>query len=200
MHDPAEDALRTAMKDEIRTRRRAVRRAMPHDARLARSSEITRRITELPEWERARTVLLFVSMRSEVQTGELVSRARAEDKRVAAPRMNATFDDLELVEWREGDGLEESGMMFLQPPASAPPIDGAEIDLAVVPALAVDARGHRIGFGKGFYDRLLPRLSRALRVAVIFDFERVAEVPDQPGDQPVHLVVTDARTIRAGSE
>ncbi len=188
------------MKAEIRTRRRAVRRAMPHDARLARSKAICARVAELPEWERAKTVLLFVSMRSEVQTGELAALARASNKRVAAPRMNATFDELELAEWREDDPLEEGGMMFLQPPADAPPVDESEIDLAIVPALAVDPRGHRIGYGKGFYDRLLPRLSRALRVAVIFDFERVAEVPDRAGDEPVDVVITDAQTIRASRD
>jgi 5-formyltetrahydrofolate cyclo-ligase len=89
-------------------------------------------------------------------------------------------------------------MMFRQPAASAPPIADASIDLVLVPALAVDERGHRIGYGKGFYDRLLPRLA-ALRVALVFDFERIVEVPVRAGDVPVDVIVTDERVIRTGA-
>lgn len=199
MHDSPDDQLRDGMKAEIRQRRRSVRRAMPHEARLARSSAICRRIIELPEWESARTVLAFVSMRTEVQTQEAVEAARAAGKRVAAPRMAPDFTDLEVVEWRAEDTLEESGQMFLQPPPSAPYVPYDEIDLVIVPALAADERGYRIGYGKGYYDRLLPKLPRALRAAVIFDFELVAEVPERPYDAPVDVVVTDARTLRTNA-
>ena len=72
----------------------------------------------------------------------------------------------------------------------------AGADLVLVPALAVDARGHRIGFGKGFYDRLLPRLTNAFRVAVAFDFEQIAEVPNVETDAPVHAIVTDEKVLR----
>lgn len=194
----AEDALRQGIKAEIRQRRRSVRRAMPHEGRLARSEAITAKVIALPEWERARTVLAFVSMRSEVQTDGLVASARASGKRVAAPRLAPDRVSLELREWREGDELEESGMMFLQPPEDAAPVDDDAIDLVLVPALAADERGHRIGYGKGFYDRLLPRLSRACRVCVIFDFELVQEVPERAGDEPVDVVVTDLRVLRTG--
>lgn len=169
---------------------------MPHEARVARSEAICDRVIALPEWERASTVLAFVSMRTEVQTERAVQAARAAGKRVLATRMNATFDDLELREWRADDPLEESGNLFLQPSADAPVVAPDAVDLVLVPALAVDERGHRIGYGKGFYDRLLPRLTRAARVAVVFDFERVAEVPEREGDVRVDVVVTDARVDR----
>jgi 5-formyltetrahydrofolate cyclo-ligase len=65
-----------------------------------------------------------------------------------------------------------------------------------VPALAVDARGFRIGYGRGFYDRLLPTLPNALTVAIVYDFQLVAEVPEEPFDVPVHVVATDARVLR----
>jgi 5-formyltetrahydrofolate cyclo-ligase len=89
-------------------------------------------------------------------------------------------------------------MMFLQPPEHAPSVADGDVDLVIVPALAADERGHRIGYGKGFYDRLLPRLSGATRLCVIFDFELVAEVPNRPGDEMVDLIVTDARIARTG--
>ena len=198
-----EARLRVRVKEEMRTRRKAVRRALPHSARVARSEAICERVMALPEWESASTVLAFVSMRTEVQTERAVAAARAAGKRVVATRMNETFDDLALREWRADDPLEESGNLFLQPSKDAPSVDPDEIDLVLVPALAVDERGHRVGYGKGFYDRLLPRLTHATRVAVVFDFERVAEVPEREGDQRVDVIVTDARvdrTDRAASD
>lgn len=190
--------IRAQVKQEIRRRRRSLRKGFPLEARQARSLKIAERVRALPEWEAAKTVLAFVSMRTEVQTSALVESAWAAGKRVAAPCMNATFDDLVLREWAEGAELEESGKMFLQPLAGAGSVAEEEVDLVIVPALAVDERGYRVGYGGGFYDRLLPRLTRAFRVAVIFDFERIAEVPTHERDVPVHALVTDERTQRVG--
>lgn len=197
--EPYEDALRAGVKDEIRARRRALRKAIPKEARHARSEAIATRVRALPEWGAARTVLAFVSMRTEVQTDTLVRAAWSEGKRVATTRLTEDRDDLTLRAWNDGDELEESGMLFRQPLAGSVPVDESEVDLVLVPALAVDERGHRIGYGKGFYDRLLPRLTRALRVAIIFDFERIAEVPNRSGDEPVDVIVTDAHTVRTGA-
>ncbi len=193
-HD--EDQIRAQLKAEIRARRLATRRALPKDARARRSAAIAERVLGLPEWGRASGVLAFVSMRREVQTQPLVEAAWAAGKTVATTRMAPSRTELELRRWSKGDPLEQSGMMFDQPLESAPPVDERSIDLVLVPALAVDERGHRIGYGKGFYDRLLPRLEGAVRVALIFDFERIVEVPTRPGDEPVDILVTDERVLR----
>lgn len=194
--EPDEASIRAQLKGEIRKRRLITRKALPKEGREARSAAITERVLALPEWEAARTVLGFVSMRREVQTGALIEAAWAAGKTVATTRMNATFDELELRRWDRDTELEESGMMFLQPAADAPVVEDGDVDLVLVPALAVDERGHRIGYGKGFYDRLLPRMWRALRVALIFDFERIVEVPNLPGDEVVDVVVTGERVFR----
>src|SRR5687768_14367182 len=99
--------LRAQIKAEIRTRRRAVRGAVPAEARAARSAKICANVIALPAWDRASTVLAFASMRTEVQTGPCVDAARAAGKRVAAPRMGDDFETLELRVW-DGE-LEESG-------------------------------------------------------------------------------------------
>ena len=188
--------LRRQVKDEIRRRRRSLRAALPKEAREQRSVALCERLVALDEWVAAKSVLAFVSMRTEVQTQVAVDAAWAAGKLVAAPRMNESRDDLVLAEWRAADELEPSGMRFLQPPPHAPRVEEPTIDLVIVPALAVDPRGHRVGYGAGFYDRLLPRLTRAVRVAVVFDFERIAEVPERPEDEVVHIIVTDACVSR----
>ena len=121
--------IRAQVKDEIRRRRRSLRRGFPTDAREARSKAISERVRALPEWDAAQTVLAFVSMRTEVQTGSLVEAAWDAGKRVAAPCMNATFDDLVLREWARGAELEESGLRFLQPLREAASVPEEEVDL-----------------------------------------------------------------------
>lgn len=190
-----EEALRAKVKSEIRYRVRQVRKALPAEARAERSGRIHERLFERPEWQRARTVLLFASMRTEVDTGPIERRARAEGKVVACPRMTEDLKELDVRMWEEGVVPYAQGRLAPEPPPDAPPCPLDTIDLVVVPAVALDPRGARIGYGAGLYDRLLPRVPRAVRVAVAFDFQLVAEVPETEGDQRVHVVLTDQRTI-----
>ena len=94
-----------------------------------------------------------------------------------------------------GDALERGAFGIPEPDPGAPVI--TRPDVVLVPFLAADPRGYRVGYGKGFYDRLLPELGDALRVAAGFDFQLVPEVPSAPFDVPVDVVVTDARVLRA---
>ena len=87
-------------------------------------------------------------------------------------------------------------MGFEEPPADAPEPDA--LDVIVVPALAVEPRGYRLGYGAGFYDRALPEWTPAVTLAVAFDFQLLAEVPVTPGDVAVRWIVTDSRSFEAG--
>jgi 5-formyltetrahydrofolate cyclo-ligase len=71
----------------------------------------------------------------------------------------------------------------------------AQVDLVLVPALAFDARGYRLGYGKGFYDRLLPQLARAERVGLAFELSLLPQLPNEDHDVAVHRVVTEKRVI-----
>jgi 5-formyltetrahydrofolate cyclo-ligase len=97
------------------------------------------------------------------------------------------------------DTMEERtayGVRMRQPGPCDPPASPGELDVIVVPALAVDPSGQRIGYGAGCYDRTLPQFAPpAKSIAVAFDFQLVAEVPSTPGDIPVDLVVTDTRAL-----
>jgi 5-formyltetrahydrofolate cyclo-ligase len=85
---------------------------------------------------------------------------------------------------------------FLSPPPTAPRAKRGEIDLILVPALAVSANGHRLGYGRGYYDVTLPDFRPpALCVVVAFDFQLLAELPELAHDVASDVVVTDARTL-----
>jgi 5-formyltetrahydrofolate cyclo-ligase len=188
--------LRFRAKDDLRKRLRAIRRAVPAAARHERSLRVETRLAEQPEWTSAKRVALYASMHSEVETAGIQTRAFAEGKEVFLPRMDAEKNDIELARVLEGDELVESGYGFMEPGSAAQLADPASIDLVLVPVLAVDERGFRLGYGRGFYDRLLPRLPRAFRVALAFDFQLMGELPNTPGDEPVHCIVADAQMIR----
>lgn len=195
--DDALAALRAQTKRLLRKRLRALRRALPEEARAARSAEVTSRVAAMPEWGSARTVGLYVSMADELDTAGLIGRALSAGKRVALPvagdRGPLTFrlgweGDLALPREYSAFGVEE-------PTAQCPVIAHAELDLVLVPALAVDLRGYRLGYGAGYYDQTLPLCERALTVAGVFDFQLVGEVPTEPHDVAVRWVITDARAV-----
>jgi len=121
--------------------------------------------------------------------------AWAAGKRVALPRV--VGDELQLHLVDSETTLVEGAFTVPEPPATAAIVQPGDVDVALVPALAVDPRGYRIGYGGGYYDKLIPRLQRACTCAVAYDFQLIAEVPELPFDVAVDVVVTDERVIRA---
>lgn len=187
--------VRFSVKTELRKRMRAVRGAVPAASRAERSRAIVERLEALPSFRDARTVAAFVAMRGEVDVGPLLVLARAAGKTVLLPRVDDERGELDLHVFAEGDPLERSAFGVPEPRPDAAVVAPHDVDFVIVPGLVFDERGHRIGYGRGFYDRLLPRLPRALTVGVAFDFQLVPEIPNTPGDVPVALLVTDARVL-----
>lgn len=186
--------LRRRSKQALRNQMRTVRAALPDSACDARSAEIHKRLFGLAELERAATVLAFASIRNEVRTEPSIEAAWSASKRVALPRVQGDELSLHLVEPRTP--LVPGSFSIPEPAEDAPRIEPGEIELALIPALAVDPRGYRIGYGGGYYDRLIPRLSKACTCALAYDFQLISEVPELRFDVAVDLVVTDARVIR----
>ena len=189
--------LRRQAKSELRKRRRAMRSSVPESARQARSEKIVGQVTSDPAFEAARAVALFWPMldRNEVDVRAIDGAARDRGKVVAYPSLKDDPDMVLLV--AAPSELEERGHGFAEPPETASPVEISAALLVIVPALAVDPRGHRIGYGRGYYDRLLARIAPpAFAMAIAYDFDVVAEVPVTEGDYPVDMVVTDVRTFR----
>ena len=189
--------LRRQAKAELRKRRRAMRNSVPESARGARSARIVAQVTSDPAFEAARAVALFWPMldRNEVDVRPLDGAARDRGKVVAYPSLK---DDPEMALLVAAPSeLEERGHGFAEPPETAPTVEISDALLVIVPALAVDPSGQRIGYGRGYYDRLLARIAPpAFALAVAYDFDVIAEVPVTEGDYPVDMVVTDVRTFR----
>ncbi|WP_051789718.1 5-formyltetrahydrofolate cyclo-ligase [Streptomyces sp. NRRL S-1022] len=153
---------------------------------------------ELPELARARTVAAYVSVGSEPGTLALLDALRARGVRVLLPAL-LPDNDLDWGEYAGPDSLarvQHGGRMALFEPAGARlgPDAVTAADVVLLPGLAVDARGMRLGRGGGSYDRVLARLehagARPRLVVLLYDAEVVARVPAEAHDRPVHAVVT----------
>ncbi len=181
-------------KRALRARVRALRDSVPAPDRTERSRAIAERLLALPEVREAGTVLLFSSFGSEVETSEMIERLHASGKRVALPRVEA--GDVVVIAYRPGDAVREAAFGALEPVAGAA-VPPEELDVVVAPGLAFDRRGYRVGYGRGFYDRLLRRLRPdGSAIAVAFGLQVVDEVPHSGGDVPVDAIVTEEGTIR----
>jgi 5-formyltetrahydrofolate cyclo-ligase len=192
----ADDVLRVRVKIELRKRMRSLRKALPASACSERSSRIADRLAILELMGRARAVALFwpIEDRHEVDLRGLDARLRARGVRIAYPGIDPESGVMTFRFVADAEAMVEQGFGFREPAPDAPEVPDAGLDVIVVPALAIDPRGHRIGYGAGYYDRVLPRFAPpAKTVAVAFDFQLVAETPNSAIDVPVSWVVTDTR-------
>jgi 5-formyltetrahydrofolate cyclo-ligase len=202
---PADEELRRRVKRELRKRAQGLRKATPESACGERSRRIVQQLEELDAVKRATSVALFwpIETQHEVDLRAFDLALRARGARVAYPRIvrgdtpeertgHMTFHFARTSE------LKEQGFGFAEPPEETPALSLGlhELDVVVVPALALDPAGQRIGYGAGYYDRALMAVP-VLKVGVIFDFQLVSEVPALEGDVAVDWVVTDQRVLRA---
>jgi 5-formyltetrahydrofolate cyclo-ligase len=196
-----EDLLRRRVKAELRKRMRGLRKALPASACAARSARIIERLVTLEPIAGARAVALFwpIEERHEVDLRSLDVRLRQRGARVAYPGIDPETHAMTFRFVEDTGAMQTLAFGFREPSLDDPEVAPGELDAIVVPALAADPRGHRIGYGAGYYDRTLPRFAPpAATAAIVFDFQLVAEVPATEGDVTVGWVVTDTRVLRAG--
>lgn len=188
------------VKAELRKRMRGVRGALPASATAERSGKIVRALEALECVAEARAVALFwpITDKREVDLRALDASLRARGAKVAYPSIDPETRAMCMRFVDDTATLEERGLGFEEPPYDAPAAARGDLDAIVVPCLAVDPRGHRIGYGAGYYDRTLPLYAPpALTVAVGYAFQLVMEVPASPDDVPVDWIVTDEGAARA---
>ena len=155
--------------------------------------EVEERLFGLPDVQAARTVLLFYSFGSEVETSGMADRVHAERKRLLLPYLEA--ERMEAGEVLPDDELVPS-TYGPREPARRVAVDPAEVDVVIAPGLAFDREGYRLGYGGGYYDRYLHRMgSRAVRIGIGFAGQLVERVPREPGDERLDLIVTDTRVV-----
>ncbi|MDO4629741.1 MAG: 5-formyltetrahydrofolate cyclo-ligase [Planctomycetia bacterium] len=191
-------------KTELRKNIRLARKREEH--RPEKSVSACRRLVALLEWACAQTVLVYVSYQSEVETDTLLDTLlKTPEKRCIVP-LCLENGGLKLVEIRSRSELVPGAYGILEPCASVAEMSernciAPEIDLAVIPGIAFDARGRRLGQGGGYYDRLLPCLRPEVpTIGLAFECQIVPEIPCEAHDSGVKYLITEARTLRIVSQ
>jgi len=194
-HGAALHDAKIALRREMLSRRDA----LPTAHRAAAGKEIAQRVLQIPSFVAAQTVLLTLAFRSEWDTQPLLRAALAAGQTVVVPRVERSTRMLALHALTDPVTEIVPGYRGIpEPRPDAPTIDANRIDWVLVPGVAFDRDGRRLGYGGGYYDRLLPLLRAGIaRVAGAYDMQLVARVPSAPHDITVDAIVTETQTIVA---
>lgn len=179
-------------KEEIRSCALALRAGLSGEERTEKSKRIEKFLTGLNEFSAARQVMLYMSFRDEVETTGLLAEVLAEGKRLILPKCypHGIMQPFAVTDLDRD--VEEGRWGITEPKAKGEPVDPQVIDLVVVPGVAFDRQGHRLGYGAGYYDRFLPRLAPGTpRIGLAFSCQRVERIPAEAFDRRVSAVITE---------
>lgn len=185
----------TVSKEAARAFGRSARQAVRATDRALYAAAAAQRLLALPEIARARVVLAYAATPEEIDPAPVVDALRRHGVVVALPRV-AGPEELTVHRVDANMPLARSRFGIIEPPADAPEMSPADIDVAIVPGVAFDESCQRVGHGIGYYDRLLARMAHAVAVGFAFDSQVLAEVPSEEHDVSLDAVVTPTRTIR----
>ena len=181
--------------------KRTLRRSMlahrkslsPEEFRSA-SLSIQAAFLETDHFKRARSVLVYSPIHYEVDTELIVRSALSSGKKVAFPVVMG--HELIFREVRDLSSLEKGAFGILEPCATGRFFDVEDADILVVPGVAFDLNGHRIGYGKGYYDKTIHRLEgHGKLVGLCYDFQLVDEILGEAHDVKMDLIITDKRVV-----
>lgn len=184
-------------KDALRAHARATLWTLAPDVRAAAEREIARRVWTVPEIAGARTLMLYASLPEEVATDAIADEARRRGIVLVYPRCLADRTMI-LHAVHSAEGLKPGRYGIREPEADACPIRRVEeVDAALIPGLAWDRAGHRLGRGAGYYDRMLADPAwRGFRCGLFFAAQESPSVPHDAWDVPLHAIVTDREVVR----
>lgn len=188
---------RQILRVEMLTQRRSLSASQIHE----RSQKIQENVLREPCWSRAQTVLLYVAVRGEVETSQLLDAAWQDGKRVLLPRCSCEKGQMAFVACAGRHELALGSYGIPEPALHCPDLACVDIqaDLLLIPGLAFDAAGHRLGHGNGYYDRFLAALAASApvsapaprRVGLAYDFQCVPHIEAADWDIPMDALCTE---------
>jgi 5-formyltetrahydrofolate cyclo-ligase len=186
------------MKNSIRKEILKKRDDIPQKIKTDKNAIIKKRLFSLHEFMNAEIVCFYASFRSEVETLTMIKESLAMGKRVVLPKVQIKGRRVALCEIKDINELSTGHMGIPEPTLlneHALLID--EVDLIVIPGVAFDYSGNRLGYGGGYYDMLLAqRKKKAPIIALAYEEQLVDEIPSEPHDIKVDMIITDKRLIK----
>lgn len=181
----------TESKQKLRKELLEKRNALSEKEREEKSDEITKLVLEIPQLKEAKTVAAYLTKGSEVRTRKLIERLLTKDIEVLVP---VTKDDerIEFYRFTSFEDLVSGRFGILEPKTMVEP--SKEPDVVIVPGVAFDLDLHRLGYGKGYYDRLFGKL-KTFKIGICYEMQVIDEIPKHEHDQRLDLTVTEKRVI-----
>jgi 5-formyltetrahydrofolate cyclo-ligase len=176
-------------KAEIRETMLAQRRRLSLPRQREAGEKILEYLKEKINWQKINRVAMYRAFGGEVDAAPLEQWLRSQDMALFFPRTEIKTWTLQMVPMESGDAWVESTLGIEEPPMGKAPIAPGELDLVLLPGLAFDRAGRRLGRGKGCYDRWLKDYT-GIRVGLAHGFQLLEEIPEEPLDEGVDFVVT----------
>ena len=177
-------------KNELRAKMLKIRQKLSSEARVQAEKDLVDAILALDLWKQHHQIGIYRSTSQELSTRLLIEAGWDQGKSIYLPTLQPGQQEMGFSHFRPNDKLVRNIFGIDQPDASKKD-DSQRLSLIIVPAVCVDARGHRLGYGKGFYDRFLRgSKGRLATIAIAFACNRVEKIPNEPHDMKCDLSVT----------
>ncbi|MDD2494533.1 MAG: 5-formyltetrahydrofolate cyclo-ligase [Tissierellia bacterium] len=186
-------------KSEIRKYILNIRNNLNNTVVNEKSKIIINKLISLEEFKNSKTVFIYMDFRNEVRTGEIINFLLEQNKRVVLPWTDTANTEIVPVEIKDMENdLITSSFGYLEPKKeNVIEVKVEEIDLIIVPGVAFDKRFNRIGFGKGYYDRILNRKRKnTLAIAIAYEFQVLEEIPYEEHDIKMDAIITEENMYR----
>ncbi len=180
------------MKSEIRQRLLDQRQGLNRQDIIRKSEAISNKLTELDCVRDAKCIMAYLAFRSEVDLKSLLEFCKEKGIRTALPRITGS-GIMEAAEYADSSLLQQNKFGIYEP-SNTCGIEKENIDVIVVPAVAFDEEGYRLGYGGGYYDRFLENI-KAVKIGVCFDFQILNALPKEEHDIKMDVVISEKRTL-----
>ncbi|MBI4743903.1 MAG: 5-formyltetrahydrofolate cyclo-ligase [Actinobacteria bacterium] len=186
-------------KQKIRQKMISLRNNLSREEVLLKSNLIKDALIQMPELKNAEWIMLYVSFDNEVRTDQIAKELFGLKKKVLVPAIIKKPKGLIACQVFDFEKDLKAGFFGIKEPTEElkTPFDPQKIDVIIVPGIAFDIRGNRVGFGGGYYDLFLKKLNRkTISIALAYDFQVLKNIPSQKNDVPVDIIVSEKQIIR----
>jgi 5-formyltetrahydrofolate cyclo-ligase len=186
-------------KKDIRKKIIEYRDSIDSNVRKQWDENIFNKLINSELYKKAHTIFSFVSFKSEVDTHNIIKHAIKNGKTICVPKIESKQKGIEIFKIRDFTQLKKGYFDILEPDETCPAADSSEIDLILMPGVAFDKLGGRIGYGAGFYDRFLSNMKkRADKIALAYDFQLLDSIPMDEHDVSIDGIITEKGIIFTG--
>ena len=180
------------MKNQLKETSLEKRNSLSKEEIMEKSEKIEDALLNLDQYSKSKTIMFFVSFNSEVYTHDMIRKALKTKTAIIPKVLHKEIEPSLIIDF---DNLIPSGKFGILEPIEIMKIAYKNIDLVLVPGIAFDREGHRIGYGFGYYDKFLTKVPKAVKIGLCFDFQVVDKIPREEHDVPVDFIVTEERVI-----